>query len=220
MQKELCALNLLPLEHELRMMELKDVSPEAVNAELVRATGERFSVPFETPVGRVPVRGRVFFTLNDATKLYTVEGYDLSLPDSAAAMHPECTFPYEPWLVIRLDEAVNLMQGRFIYRKPEIGASYWIGVRELQLMPLASFQFIRSGFEVREFLAETGLGGWLGLSGWIKLVEELERGHRCDLAIGAGSGMRAVKVEAEPLGRRLKVTDRRGKEVGNVGELG
>ena len=56
------------------------------------------------------------------------------------------------------------MQGRFIYRKPEIGAGYWIGVAQLRTIPLASFKFIRSNFEVREFLAGTGLGGWLGLS--------------------------------------------------------
>lgn len=170
-------------------------------------------------VGRIPVIGHVFFSFNEVTRLYTVEYYELTLPEPVPALHHEYPFPHEPWLVIRLDEAVNLMQGRFIARKPEIGEGYWVGLKEIRVLPSEGFEFIRSGFDVREFLAETGLGGWLGLSGWIKLVEELERGHRCDMAIGTGTGMRAVKVEAAPLARRLKVMDRKGKEVENVRKL-
>lgn len=213
MEKEVIEINLPRLEKELQLLELKSVSLEVLGTELDRCSGERFSVLFEMHVGRVPVMGHVYFALNEASRLYAVEHYELTLPDSVEAVHYEYSFPHEPWLVIRLDEAVNLMQGRFIYRKPEIGEGYWIGLKHLRVIPSEGFQFIRCDFEVREFLAETGLGGWLGLSGWIKLVEELERGHRCDLAIGAGSEMRVVKVEADPLSRRLKVMDRRGKEV-------
>ena len=206
-------INVERLEKELQMLDLKGISSENLCAQLERRSGERFSVLFEMHVGRIPIMGHVYFALNETTGVYAVEYYELTLPDSAAAVHHEYSFPHEPWLVIRLDEAVNLMQGRFIYRKPEIGIGFWLALKDDRVIPSDGFQFTRCDFEVREYMAETGLGGWLGLSGWIKLVEELERGHRCDLAIGAGSEMRAVKVEACPLERRLRVMDRRGKEL-------
>ena len=213
MEKEILNVNMAQLEKEVRLMELKGLSMDAVKRELDRCEGARFSVGFESEVGRLLVKGRVFFALNESTGRYGIEYYELSLPDSASALHPEYAFPCEPWLVIRLDEAVNLMRGRYIYRKPEIGAGFWIGLTALRVMPSEGFVFIRSDFEVREYLAETGMGGWLGLSGWVKLVDQLDRGHRCDLAVGVGSEMRVVKVEADPLARRLKVMDRKGKEV-------
>lgn len=116
-------------------------------------------------------------------------------------------------MTIRLDEAVNLIQGRYVYRNPEVGPGYWISLLQMGPMVPGELTFIRCDFEVREYLAQTGLGGYLGLSGWVKLEEELERGGRCLLATGGGPGMRVVKVEADPLRERLKVMDRRGKEV-------
>jgi hypothetical protein len=129
-------------------------------------------------------------------------------------LYSEYVFPHEPWAVIRLDEAVNLMQGRYVYRKPEVGPGYWIGLPKVRCGTPGEFRLMRTDFNVREYLAETGLGGWLGLNGWVKLAGELERGHQCGLAIGAGLGMRAVKMEADPVGQKLKVMDTRGREVG------
>ena len=217
MKKELCDINMPELEKEFRLLELKGLSMEDVLANLERCSGQSFSSGFETQVSGVPVKGRVFFNFNDVTELYMVKGNELTPVRLPAFADSLFAFPREAWMVIRLDEAVNLIQGRYVYRKPEVGPGYWISL--VQQGPVESYYltFIRSDFEVREYLAQTGLGGYLGLSGWVKLVEELERGGRCSLATGGGPGMRVVKVEADPLKGRLKVMDRKGKEVGAAG---
>lgn len=122
-----------------------------------------------------------------------------------------------PWSWIRLEEAVNLMQGRYVYRQPDadpVGEGYWMYLAAEE--PIAGFHrlgFIRTRFDVGNYLAETGLGSWLGLNEWGRLVYNVESGARCGLVIGTGAGMRALKVEADPARRRLALYDLRGHEL-------
>src|SRR6185312_4462805 len=164
---------------------------------------------------------------------YTLDFYELTIakrrvrekqaPTTATAAHPAAgvglqpspapipvsknKFICTPWSWIRLDEAVNLMQGRYVYREPDTdptGEGYWMYLTADT--PLEGFHrlgFIRTRFDVGNFLAESGLGGWLGLNGWARLVDSLQRGARCDLVIGTGAGMRALKIEADPRNYRL-----------------
>ena len=193
---------------------LEDFSP---------ASGKRVSWPFETHMDHLKVKGKVYAEPTIADGFYSLDYYQLTLckrplgkkPRNAPV--PANKFLCTPWSWIRLDEAVNLMQGRYVYRKPDTdpaGEGYWLYLTGGELLEgFRRLGFIRVTFGVSNFLAETGLGGWLGLTGWVRLVNSLEKGCRCDLVIGSGAGMTAIKVEADPRNQRLRVFDLHDNEL-------
>jgi hypothetical protein len=118
-----------------------------------------------------------------------------------------------PWYLVSIQEAVNLMEGRYVYRKPELdfsGSGYWFCLDDSREH---NFNYIRNNYSVQSVINETRIASWVGLEGWRKLIYQLERGDRCDLSIGTKAGMQAVIVEADPLGERLKLTDKQGREL-------
>jgi hypothetical protein len=210
-------MNLILLYKEFHAIGLPDVLNDILFKELRALTGEAYVLAFDTAVGRLPVKGRVYLEANGADGLYVTSYYELflgGLPDKGGMRN---AFLCTPFCLITIEEAVNLLQGRCIFRKPEvdpIGEGYWVFLGTTELMP--GFRrplLVRNGFRVREYLAETGLGSWLGVEGWNKLVHALEKGDRCDLTLGTAKGMRAVKVEADPLRQQLKVMNAKGVDV-------
>ncbi|HEV2483193.1 MAG TPA: hypothetical protein VGS79_26185 [Puia sp.] len=183
-------------------------------------SGRRASWSFEMSIHETKVKGKVYAEPNMPGGIYALDFYQLTMAKRRArekqAPIPAATnkFVCTPWSWVRLDEAVNLMQGRYVYRKPDMdptGEGYWLYLTAGE--PLEGFHrlgFIRTRFDVSNYLAETGLGGWLGLNGWVRLVAQLESGSRCDLVIGTGAGMRALKVEADPRNHRLALFDLAG----------
>lgn len=210
--------NLFLLYNEFRAIGLPDALNEIVFKELSTLTGEEYTLSFDMRVGRMPVNGRVHLEANGLGSLYTISYYELSLEYPQFPAVRKNSFLCTPFCLVTIEEAVNLLQGRYFYRKPEtdpLGEGYWVFLSEGELIP--GFRrplFVRNGFRVREFLKVTGLGSWLGVEGYGKLVHDLEKGYLCDLTLGTGKGMRAVKVEADPAGLRLKVMNGKGVEVG------
>ena len=177
---------------------------------------------FETTVDRTPVKGTVYIEKNEPIGLYVLNYFQLSLGKADMKKRlvvpvPSNKFVCSPWEWIRLDEAVNLMQGRFVYRKPDldpVGEGYWLYLSKDELFQgVRQLGFIRTRFDVGNYLSETGLNAWVGLNGWLQLVEVLERGARCDLAIGAGAAMNVIRLEADPREQRLKLFDLQGRDL-------
>lgn len=196
---------------------------EGFLADFSPASGKRISWSFETHMDQLKIKGKLHAERAVPDGIYSLDFYQLSLCKRmlgerlSNAPVPSNKFLCTPWSWIRLDEAVNLMQGRYVYRKPDTdptGDGYWLYLTEVELLKgFRRLGFIRIQFDVSNFLAETGLGGWLGLTGWVRLVDSLERGCRCDLVIGSGAGMTAIKVEADPRNQQLKLFDIRGNEL-------
>jgi hypothetical protein len=192
---------------------LEDFSP---------ASGKRVSWSFETQMDQMKVKGKMHAEPTVSGGMYALDYYQLTLCKRLPGEKPGVPpvpgnkFLCTPWSWIRLDEAVNLMQGRYVYRKPDsdpTGEGYWLYLTGDELLEgFRKLGFVRIPFDVSNALAETGLGGWLGLTGWVRLVDSLERGCCCDLVIGTGAGMTAIKVQADPRGRRLLLFDIHGKE--------
>ena len=185
--------------------------------------GTKAAFLFEANIHETKVRGKVCAAPNLPSGLYTLEYYQLNLSGRRSKKSPppppipSNTFLCTPWNWIRLDEAVNLMQGRCVYRKPDVdptGEGYWLYlIPDEPIGGVHRLGYIRTRFDVGNYLAETGLGGWLGLAGFTRLLDNLQSGGRCDLVIGTGAGMRALKIEADPRNRRLALFDLAGREL-------
>jgi hypothetical protein len=219
MSEELAYLNLSLLAKEFHAMGLPIKLDETVFNEIRELMGDEYILSFDMKVGSLIVKGSVHLEANGQGGMYTTSFYRFVVVNLPIFM--ENAFFCTPLWMVTVEEAVNLMQGRYIYRKPDVdplGEGYWVYLAQRKL--IAGFRqpvFVRMGFDVRRYLTETGLGSWLGLAGWTQLVYDLEKGYRCDLTLGTGKGMRAVKVEADPLRQRLKVTNGKGVEVGLEG---
>ena len=113
-----------------------------------------------------------------------------------------------------VEEAVNLMQGRYVYRRAEAGSDdkdHWIRLERSCTLPgIRCLETAPVNFNVGDYLTETGLGASLGLEEWTRIVNDLEKGYRCNLKMWTGKGFRMVKVEADPERRRVKVINERG----------
>lgn len=179
--------------------------------------GEECVLSFNTEVRGLTVRGEVRLESNVEEGMYTTSSYTLAVKNVPGVGNMQNAFLCTPFNFVTFPEALNLMEGRYIYRRPDVDPvreGYWTYLAEQEFMPgFRRLLVVRCGFDVRESLVETGLGSWLGIEGLGKLVQDLERGNRCDLMVGTGEGMRAVKVEADPLGLRLKVTNENGSKL-------
>lgn len=223
MDKEILAMHMNALKKQFEAAGFPAEEIKRFLGEFAPDSGMRAAWLFEIRIHETTVKGKVCAEPNMPAGLYTLEYYQLNLgkPRSKKASVsppvPGNKFLCTPWSWIMLDEAVNLMQGRYVYRKPDAdptGEGYWIYLTaEEPVEGVRRLGFIRTRFDVSNYLAETGLGGWLGLAGWIRLVDNLQRGARCDLVIGTGAGMRAIKVEADPRNRRLALFDLSGLEL-------
>ena len=216
MSEELAYLNLSLLDKEFHALGVPIQLGETVFNEIKELTSDEYILPFDMKVGSLIIKGGVHLEANGQGGMYTTSFYRFVVVNLPLFM--ENAFFCTPLWMVTVEEAVNLIQGRYIYRKPDVdplGEGYWVYLAQREL--IAGFRqpvFVRIGFDVRRYLTETGIGSWLGLAGWTKLVHDLEKGYLCDLTLGSGKGMRAVKVEADPLWQRLKVTNGKGVEVG------
>jgi hypothetical protein len=180
-------------------------------ADFLRQNGKVLKWPFAFNLGRTPVEGALFLDISFLDGSYLLDYYLLT-----AQLR---TYPFlcTPWDRTTVTEAVNLLAGHYVRRSAAADPAphgYWVYLTELEIaQQLGRLRYIRNGFDVREYLSSTGLGAWLGLDGWNELVSDLEKGCRCDLTVGTGLGMRAIKVEVDAIGCRLKLSDNRGREL-------
>jgi hypothetical protein len=223
MEKELIKMHELAIKKQLETAGFPADLVEGFLKNFSPASGKRVSWSFETHMDQLRVKGKLYAEPTIIGGLYALDYYQLTLCRRTLGEKPGILpipsnkFLCTPWSWIRLDEAVNLMQGRYVYRKPETdptGEGYWLYLAGAEFPEgFRRLGFLRIQFDVSNFLAETGLGGWLGLTGWVRLVDSLERGCRCDLIIGGGANMTAIKVEADPRNQRLQLFDIRGNEL-------
>jgi hypothetical protein len=195
--------------------------PESLKAdalvELKRRSGEKFSLPFEMEVKKQAVKGRVFLQPKESNGLYTTIFYILRLQWSLYTLTEANPFLCTPKWLVSVEEAVNLMEGRYIYRRAEVdpdGEGYWIRLERSCTIPgIRALEPGRPKFKVDDYFLKTGLDDFLGVEESSRLVSDLEKGYRCDLLTKIGNGMRMVKVEADPERLRVKVMDESGVEL-------
>jgi hypothetical protein len=118
---------------------------------------------------------------------------------------------------VNLREAVNLMEGRSIYRQPAfdpVGQGYWVSLSTNEPFGgMRLLEYDRNDFKVEPAIGESPLAWWLDLAAREKLAGELREGSRVRLEVGPSSRKRVIFVEVDALEQRLRFTDSRLREV-------
>lgn len=211
MERELMEVNLRLLSEEISGAGF----PEAVLVDLRRQMGQRFAgdmlLFFETEMVGCPVKGSLYLERESADGPFRFAHFDVGLGKDSGAPVRENSFVRGSGYAVSLREAVNLMEGRSVYREPAFDAArqgYWVSLSKTG--PIAGMHlldYMRSDFRVEVAIRESPLPRWLDLGAQEKLAAGLRQGDRVQLELKTAGQRRMVFVEADPGVQRLRVTD-------------
>jgi hypothetical protein len=136
-----------------------------VLAELKRSSGEKFSLPFEMEVKKLAVKGLIYLEPTEPNDLYILKFYILKLERSLHTLTEVNPFLCTPKWRVSVEEAVNLMEGRYVYRRAEVdpdGEGYWIRLERSCTIPgIRALEPGRPKFKVDDYFLKTGLDDFL-----------------------------------------------------------
>jgi hypothetical protein len=214
MGKELEEANVRELAEEIRRFGL----PESVITDMQKQVSENknndLMLFFETTVEGQVVKGSLSVKWEPTYDSLKPEYLTVHLGDNPAAMHKSHRFiPYSEAVTLR--EAVNLMEGRPVYRvNPKDSAKgYWLFLASSAGDNSAKLLDFVSKFKPEKAIGESPLGKWLDSAAQIVLGEQLRWGERVRVEIGAPGQEKPFYIEADVRGGRLRVTDGRRMRV-------
>jgi hypothetical protein len=210
MEREEMEENLRALTAEIRRAGF----PESVVADLKRQmdhrTGQDIMLFFQAEVNDRKVFGNLYLEREKAGGAFRFAHFDLDLGMEPVAPIPENSFVRGSGYAVSLQEAVNLMEGRSIYRVPAFdpaGQGYWVSLNRTR--PIAGMhlqEYNRSDFNVEVAIRDSQLVRWLDMSAQEKLAGQLRQGDLVKLEVGPKYRRTEVLVEADPAAKDLRVT--------------
>jgi len=217
MEKELMEANLRLLSEEIRGAGF----PEAVLVDLRRQMGQRNAgdmlLFFETEMEGRQVKGSLYLERESAEGPFRFAHFDVDLGKDPGAPVRENSFVRGSGYAVSLREAVNLMEGRSVYREPAfdpVRQGYWVSLGKTgPISGMYLLDYTRSDFRAEVAIRDSPLVQWLDLGAQEKLAGELRQGDRVRLELDVAGKSRAVFVEADPGVGRLRVTDSSWKVV-------
>jgi hypothetical protein len=160
------------------------------------------SLYFERPMNTVPYR---FLSFN------------LSFNGETPAPIRENQFSRGKGYDVSLQEGINLMEGRYIFREPAFDperAGYWVWLGGPSEWPgQRILDYSRNDFRAEAAIDQSDLWRWLIPAKRKELAEELKRGGRVELVIAPMGATRTVWAEVDPANRRLVLTNARGQHM-------
>ena len=210
MEKELREENLRELSAEIREAGF----PESVVADLRKQWGQRKAgdmlLFFQAQVEGRKVLGSLYFEREMRDGPFRFAHFDVDLGKGSVAPVGENCFVRGSGYAVSLREAVNLMEGRSIYREPAFdptGQGYWVSLSRSGAVAGMHLQnYDRSDFNVAVAIRESELVRWLDGPAQEKLAGRLRQGDLVKLAIGPKSRRIEVLVEADPGVKDLRVS--------------
>jgi hypothetical protein len=211
MTQELEEANLNELADEIRSIGL----PESVVTDL-RQKAEKNKIGdlrlfFDTQVQGVPIKGSLSLEREIAFGQLKTEGLRVDLSENPAAKYRLHIFDRKSTDRITLQEAVNLMEGRAVYRANPIhpGKGYWLSLDPSAAnKPAKEPDILASAFRPEKAIRDSPLARWLNTAAQIVLAEQLLRGERVRVDLGLPGRERVIYLEADVRADRLRVTDR------------
>src|SRR6185437_5436452 len=191
------------LRYDLGIAGVPEKAIHEVEKAISRDTvGGEFCVPFGTQIGNLPVKGTVWFEESPPDDAYRFTHFDLSIPRTLRNPARSGSFAWLPGYAVTLDEAVNLLEGRHVFREPKLDPAlqgFWFRLDKPAVWPgFFSYVYVRNGFKVEEadnfFHVDE------------KSVLLLERGDRVETHVGN----RNLFMEADPVRRVVRFTDWKG----------
>jgi hypothetical protein len=218
MGKELEEANLRELAQEIRAMGL----PESVVADLEKRAWENRSsdlvVYFDAQMEGLPVKGMLSLEREPAFDLLKTDYLRVDLGENTVAKYKDHFFDLNSTDELTLREAVNLMEGRPVYRPDttDPGANgYWLLLdgkaadKTFQLPDILASRFVPE-----RVIRESPLAQHLDGPAQEKLAAQLARGDRVEVEVGPPERTRTIYVQVDLLPERLRVTNSEGQELG------
>jgi hypothetical protein len=210
MEREVMEENLRALAAEIRGAGF----PESVVADLQRQMGQRqggdMMLFFQAEVDDRKVLGNLYLERETADGPFRFAHFDVDLGKDSAAPVRENSFVRGSGYAVSLREAVNLMEGRSIYREPAFDPSrqgYWVSLsRTGPISDMHLQEYNRSDFNVEVAIRESQLPRWLDMAAQQKLAGQLRQGDLVRVPVGPKDRQVEVLVEADPLAMDLRVS--------------
>jgi hypothetical protein len=188
--------------------------PESVVADLARQMGQRkggdIMLFFEAEVNDRRVLGNLYLERVSKDGPFRFAHFDVDLGKDSVAPVRENSFVRGSGYAVSLREAVNLMEGRSIYREPAFDPSrqgYWVSLsRTGPISGMHLQEYNRSDFNTEVAIRESQLVRWLDMKAQEKLAGQLRQGDLVKLEIGPKFRRVEVLVEADPVAKDLRVT--------------
>ncbi len=195
--------------------------PESVIADLRRQMdqrkGEDMMLFFQAEVDARKVIGSLYLERVSADGPFRFAHFDVDLGKDSVGPIRENSFVRGSGYAVSLREAVNLMEGRSIYREPAFDAAhqgYWVSLsRKGPVSGMHLQEYNRIEFNVESAIRESELVRWLDMAAQQKLAGQLRQGDSVTLSIGPKHRLYAVIVEADPVIKDLRISYPRQKAV-------
>ena len=218
MEKEVMEENLRALAAEIRGAGF----PENVVADLQRQMGQNKSSDimlfYQAQVDGRKVMGSLYLERESANGPYRFAHFDVDLGKNSLAPFTENSFVRGSGYAVTLREAVNLMEGRSIYREPAFAPSrqgYWSSLSRTG--PVAGVylqEYTRSDFNVAVAIRESQLARWLDTPAQERLAGQLRQGDLVKLSLGPKHHQIELLVEADPRAKDLRISDPKQQSLG------
>ena len=208
--------NLRELAEQIRAMGLPESVVEDLRLKAEKNKIGDLKLNFSTRVGAAPVKGSLLLERESPSGLLTAEYLWIDLSENPAAKHRGQFFDPNAPEKVTLREAVNLMEGRAVFRPNPADATkgYWVSLDPTAIYrPAQEPQILASSFKPEKAIENSPLAGWLNSAAQIVLGAELRWGERVQVEIGKAGQERTIYVEADVRGARLRVTDGNRKEL-------
>lgn len=191
------------------MMPIRRSDPEEEQAGL-------YVYDFAATVNGHRVKGDSFFEWSDEKRRYDYIGYSLMLGKESGAPIQAYGFRKAGGYDLTLTEAVNLMEGRSVYRGSSNEAEdrkFWLSIsREEQ--PVAGHSLERRlGPTADAMVGDPRLSRYLLPDDRELLARQLEHGDRVPFAVGRHIPAEPLFMEVEGVEPRLRWTDKRREEI-------
>ncbi len=188
--------------------------PESVLADLQRQMGQRkggdMMLFFQAEVDDRKVLGNLYLEREPTDGPFRFAHFDVDLGKNSTAPVRENSFVRGSGYAVSLREAVNLMEGRSIYREPDFDPSrqgYWVSLsRTGPISGMHLLEYNRSDFNVEVAIRESQLVRWLDLTSQQELAFQLRQGDLVKLEVGPKERRIEVLVETDPRAKDLRVT--------------
>jgi hypothetical protein len=175
-----------------------------------------YSYDFETAINGRRIKGESFFEWPVEQDRYKYLGFSLDLGKQSEAPIQTYGFRKSTGYELTLTEAVNLMEGRAVYRSTALekkDQGLWISLSREEYPTAGHSQLTQWGPRAEVMVDDPRLSGYLRPDERGLLSRQLEHGDRVGLTVRGRTPVVPLYVEVDGLEPRLRWTDGQRKEM-------
>lgn len=175
-----------------------------------------YAYDFETMVNGRRIKGETFFEWPVEQDRYKFLGFSLDLGKQSEAPIQVYGFSKSTGYDLTLPEAVNMMEGRAVYRstaRENKDLGLWISLSREEYPMAGHSQLAQWGQRAEEMVDDPRLSGYLRPEERGILARQLEHGDRVSFSVRGQTPVFPLYVEVDGLKPRLRWTDGQRNEI-------